>query len=303
MSTSHQFADSWHHLLVDYTKLRVTPAVSIVIPAHNEEKAITRLLRALTAGKTGQKCDVIVVCNGCSDRTAQLARSASPTAVVVELETASKKLALRVGDGLATYYPRVFIDADVEIDASAVQTLVEPLTGGHILATAPKRQIPSDNVSWLVRWYYDVWENLPQVRSGLFGRGVIALSEAGNERVRALPQVMSDDLALSEAFAPSERAIVDRAIVVVYPPRTVRDLIRRRVRVATGNAEADNAGLRTDAARTSMRTLVALGLSEPRMVARLPVFVAVTVVARISARRAIRSGDYETWQRDESSRG
>lgn len=52
-----------------------------------------------------------------------------------------------------------------------------------------------------MRWYYDVWQRLPQVREGLFGRGMIVLSPEGHERVRALPQVMSDDLAMSESFA------------------------------------------------------------------------------------------------------
>lgn len=275
---------------------------SIVIPAHNEERAIARLLRAVTDGSREASFEIIVVCNGCDDRTADFARSAAPSATVVEIEKPSKKEALRVGDGLAQVYPRVFIDADVEIDAADVLRLLRPLKAGNFLASAPIRKIPRTDVKVLVRWYYDVWERLPQVRAGLFGRGVIALTEEANDRVRALPPVMSDDLVVSEAFTPDERTIVEDAIVVVHPPRTVRDLVRRRVRVATGNAEADNSGLRTDAAKTTVGTLFALGRSEPRLIVRLPVFAAVTLFARMSARRAIRSGDFQTWQRDASSR-
>jgi glycosyltransferase involved in cell wall biosynthesis len=275
---------------------------SIVIPAHNEERSIARLLLALQNGAVVEVFEIVVVCNGCTDDTAGIARRTGGSATVVEIEKPSKKEALRLGDTLANAYPRVFVDADVEIGAADILSLVEPLRDGRILASAPRRELPRQNVGWFVRWYYDVWERLPQVRSGLFGRGVMALSKEGNVRVQALPAVMSDDLVLSEAFAPDERIIVEGAVVIVHPPRTIRDLIRRRVRVATGNAEADNAGLRTAGARTSIRTLLALGRSEPHLWPRLPVFVLITVVARISARRAIRSGDFQTWQRDESSR-
>ena len=54
--------------------------------------------------------------------------------------------------------------------------------------------------------------------------------------------------------------------------------------------------------RTSTRTLLGLAVTRPGLALRLPVFVAVHVAARLGARRALRSGDFTTWQRDESSR-
>lgn len=85
-----------------------------------------------------------------------------------------------------------------------------------------------------MRWYYAVWEQLPEVRGGLFGRGVIGLSEAGYTRVASLPPLLADDLVASLAFKPEERVIVPGARVVVHTPRTVRDLLRRRVRATMG---------------------------------------------------------------------
>ena len=46
-------------------------AISIVIPAHNEEAVIGRLLRSLSDRKEND--EIIVVCDGCSDRTAEIA--------------------------------------------------------------------------------------------------------------------------------------------------------------------------------------------------------------------------------------
>ncbi|MFN0030181.1 MAG: glycosyltransferase [Acidimicrobiales bacterium] len=274
---------------------------SIVIPAHNEERVIERLLHGLLADSRPGEFDIVVVCNGCEDRTAELARLASPEVRVIETPEASKSAALRLGDDAALGFPRLFIDADVQISGQSVRQLANALTSGALDAGGPRRVISRDGVGFLVRCYYDVWERLPRVQDGLFGRGVIALSERGNQRVAALPQMMADDLVVSEAFGPSERTIVDSAQVVVFPPRTLRDLHRRRVRTATGNAQVKLAGLQSSR-NTSTRSALRTVATDPRLLVRSPVYLAVAAAARFSARRPIKAGDYSTWLRDESSR-
>jgi len=263
---------------------------------------MARTLGNLLDGAEPHELDVIVVCNGCTDATSREARAFQPRVRVVEIPQPSKNMAVRVGNQMTEIYPRVHLDADVQLSAPAVRSLIAPLMAGHVLATAPARTIRCDGVSPIVRWYYDVWESLPQVRQGLFGRGVIALSRAGQDRVDALPAVMSDDLAVSEAFAVTERAIVHDAIVVVIPPRTVSDLLRRRVRVATGNAQVQHAGLRSPESKTSAITLINIILRRPSLALRMPFFLGVTALARFRSRRAIKRGDFTTWLRDESSR-
>ena len=274
----------------------------VVIPAHNEERAIGRLLHALQPDPANPNLEIVVVCNGCTDGTAEVARRMAPQSTVIEIEMPSKKEALRVGDRAVRSFPRIFIDADVEINNANVIRLITPLNTDGRLAAGPRRILSKDGIRILVRSYYDVWERLPQVRSGLFGRGVVALSEEGNQRVQRLPLVMSDDLVMSEAFSPDERVIVADAVVIVHPPTNLKDLIRRRVRVATGNSEADNAGLRGSSAKTSLSSLWRMIVEEPILIPKVPIFLGVTLAARVIARRAIKNGDYATWHRDESSR-
>lgn len=275
-------------------------AASVIIPAHNEARTIHRLLSQLTTPVNGRSLEVLVVCNGCTDATAQIARAHG--VVVHEIPDASKRKALRRGDDVAHAFPRVYIDADVEITAADVLRLADAVATGEIQASAPERRIPREGVNLLVNWYYDVWETLPQVRGGLFGRGVIALSEDGNARVRALPPSMSDDLVVSEAFGPHETLVLRDAYVVIRPPKTVGDLVRRRIRVATGNVEASTAGLQSRGARTTLSTVVGVGRTRPTLFLKAPVFLGVALVARFLSRRAVRAGDFTTWQRDESSR-
>lgn len=273
---------------------------SVVIPAHDEERGIARNLTALLDGSA--RLDVLVVCNGCTDRTAEVARRFAPQVRVIEIPEASKSAAVRAGNAASAVFPRLHLDADVALSGADVLRLIEPLGRPGVLATAPRRVIPRDGCSPLVRWYYDVWEQLPQVGSGLFGRGAFALSRTGQDRVSALPTVMSDDLAASDAFSDAERLVVDSATVTVWPPRTVGDLLRRRIRVITGTTEARQAGLQRRDSTTHLSTLAQLGRQRPALIPRIGVFVAVTAVARLRARRAARSGTASTWQRDESSR-
>ncbi|MGV4981088.1 glycosyltransferase [Streptomyces sp. NRAIS4] len=278
---------------------------SIVIPAHNEARVIGRLLDSLLADPSEDETDIVVVCNGCTDDTARIAAAHGPRVRVVEIPVPSKHAALRTGDDHARGFPRVYVDADVVITGADVRALTEPLTddASGILATAPERRIPLAACTWRVRAYYQVWQRLPAVREGLFGRGVIAVSKAGHARIAALPPLMADDLAASLAFAPRERLVVGAARVVVHPPRTWPDLIRRRIRAAVSTAQVEQHQRPEEAsARTSTADLKAMLRKEPKLFAGVVVFVAAALVARREAQKAIRAQDFGTWLRDESSR-
>jgi Glycosyl transferase family 2 len=274
---------------------------SIVIPAHNEERGIGRLLDALAGRGSTSEFELIVVCNGCTDATVDVAGRYAPAVRVIELPEPSKRAALKRGDREATTFPRLYVDSDVDLDASSARALVAALRG-PVLAAAPVRVIPRDGASWVVRAYYDVWEQLPQVQSAPFGRGVVAISEAGHERIRDLPPAMSDDLAMTAVFDDPERTVVAGARVVIRPPRTARDLVRRRIRVNTGNAELDRVGARPDSLRTSPGMLLDIARRRPALAPKLVVYVGVVLAGRIGARRRIRRGDFHTWLRDDSSR-
>ena len=49
--------------------------MSVVIPAHNEEKYVARCIRSIknSAKNFGGRVEIIVVCNRCTDRTAEIA--------------------------------------------------------------------------------------------------------------------------------------------------------------------------------------------------------------------------------------
>jgi glycosyltransferase involved in cell wall biosynthesis len=279
---------------------QIGPSATVVVPAHNEESGLRRLLpRLLKAAQPGE-FKILVMCNGCTDGSAEEARRYGPDVEVIELSQPSKAAALAEGRARVAHFPVVFVDADVALDTSALRALVASVAQNGALAAAPERTLEKAGVSRLAGWYYDIWERLPTVRSGLFGRGVIALSEEGFRRVSGLPRFMSDDLAFSEAFEPSERRVVPEAVVSVWPARTWRSLLNRRIRVVRGTRELNAAGGLTPAASTHLGDLIGIVREEPWTVTRIPLFLATTVIAR--ARERQRRPYEPVWARDETSR-
>jgi hypothetical protein len=221
----------------------------------------------------------------------------------LSIPSASKREALAVGNREARDFPRIYVDADVELRTEDIRALAEALRRAEVLAAAPELVLALAGRPWPIQWYYDVWTRLPEVRRGLFGRGVIAISEAGYARIANLPQVLADDLAASLAFSAAERTIVAGAQVVVHPALRFTDLLRGRIRAATGVAEVERTpGTPNSSARTRLSDLLAILRNRPYMAPRVALFLAVAVLARIQASRAIGQGDYSTWLRDESSR-
>ncbi|MFF2275649.1 glycosyltransferase [Agromyces sp. NPDC058126] len=281
--------------------VRQGTACTVVIPAHDEEVALPRLLRPLLEDAHPGEFRVLVVCNGCTDGTAEVAATFAGVEVL-SIPTASKYAAIEAGGAATDAFPIVFVDADVALDTTALRALVATLRDdGGILATAPRRRLDRAGVSMPAKWYYDVWERLPQVRTGLFGRGVIALSEPGWARVSALPRYTADDAAFSDAFRPEERTITLGAESRVWPARTWTSLLKRRIRAIGGMRELRAAGRSPESSATHPRDLAAIVVREPRMLLRMPVFLLMTVAARSAERRARRSGR-SGWLRDETSR-
>jgi glycosyltransferase involved in cell wall biosynthesis len=276
--------------------------ISVVIPAHNEERVVGRLLDGLLADADAEEFDIVVVSNGSGDGTVSVAAQRAGVRVL-EIEDASKHLALLAGDGAATGFPRLYVDADVELDTASARALGEALSTDGVLAVAPSRDLRLDSSAWAVRAYYQVWDRLPTVRDGLHGRGVLGVNEAGFARIADRPELIGDDLFLHSRFAPTERRVVPDSHSVVRGPRTVGDLIRRRTRAAQANTQL---GTRTSGETvttgSSGRELVRLARSEPTLWPSLAVFITVTLVARIRAWWLRRRGSAGVWLRDESSR-
>ena len=184
---------------------------------------------------------MVVVCNGCTDDTANIARRFGPTVHVVESEIARKTHALNLGDQIAAVFPRIYADADIVITVDAIRALARRLERGDVLAVAPTAEINLTGCSWLVRKYYGIRSRLPSSREGIGGSGVYALSEAGRRRFGQFPDVMADDTYVRLQFKPAERETLPCVKSTVFAPRTIPRLIAVRTRAYRGNIRTRSA--------------------------------------------------------------
>ncbi|MET7403288.1 glycosyltransferase [Dactylosporangium sp. NPDC005572] len=275
---------------------RTDLVAGVVIPAHNEATVIGRCLDALRDGASDDALDITVVANGCTDATAWIAR-ARPGVRVLELPKASKSAALNAGDAVSAAFPRIYLDADIVLEPAAARALAAALTGpGAPLAVVPRRDLDVAGRSPLVRAFYAIDRHLPAYRSGLFGRGVVAVSAAGRARFERFPDVLADDLFLDGQFHAAEKAVVEAVGARVATPRHSRELLRclTRIRAANAQLRAADPTIRRAARLAWLRDVV---LHRPWLAPASVVYVTFAVRAALAARRA-----EPTWQRDTSTR-
>lgn len=212
--------------------------VLVVVPAHNEEQVIERGLRALLE-VSDLRVRVVVVANGCSDATADVARDVPDHRVeVIELAAGGKARAVRAGfDRAAGEGVVAVVDADVVLDRAALPGLVDVLAVDEARIAAPALVLDLGACSWWVRRYYAAWRREAHVARGDIGaRGIYAVNPAGLERLVSMPDIIADDGWAKARFAPEERRVTE-GTSTVRPARTWVAQVRRRARVIAGNRE------------------------------------------------------------------
>lgn len=280
--------------------------ISIVIPAHNEESVIARCLGAFVPQAEAGEIEVFVVCNGCRDRTAQIAGGFGPSVHVIETDVASKTNALNLGDDAASHFPRLYLDADVVMDMASIRAVADALRQPGALAAAPRVEtLFSDDCDWSVRAFYRFWLALPFVQEGMITAGAYALSEAGRARFGRFPDVIADDGFVRLHFTAGERVEVAAAVSQVMAPSRLADLVRIRSRSRLGVYQLKTRYpelFRVERRDKRYGRAVIQMSRDPRLYLPAIPFVAVSVLSRMRAGRQMRLLENYVWERDSSSR-
>lgn len=128
--------------------------VSIVLPCLNEEDAIGECVREARdwLGRSGLSGEVIVVDNGSTDRSAQLAREAG--ARVVQEPRPGKGHAVRRGIQVSKGRFLVLADADGTYDLSGLEQLIAPLQNGYdmVIGNRLRGAMEFGSMPWLHRY-------------------------------------------------------------------------------------------------------------------------------------------------------
>src|SRR4051812_9313292 len=226
------------------TGLKSDQRVTVIIPAHNEEQALRPTLLALMEQDFTGQLRIVVVPNGCTDRTAEVARSFTSKAqehgfdlVVAELEEGCKPKALNHGDlNAITDSIRIYLDADIRLSSNAITSVARELRDGSgIHCSAPRIQVAPAR-SLVTRAYLKVWLNTPYIQNDVIC-GFYGVSAEGRRRWDKFPIIIADDKFTRMQFARHERKVAQDATMTIQYAEGLKELCKVRTRWTRGNIE------------------------------------------------------------------
>jgi len=273
------------------------PSGAVIIPAHNEAAVIERTLQSLSEVIEWGTVDVVVACNGCTDGTDAIV-SRWEGVSVLHVPEASKAAALNAGDQCTCLWPRLYLDADIEVNTEALSAVFTALEDGALLAARPAFRYDTQGASAPVRAYYRARSRIPGNAQGLWGAGVYALSRAGHDRFGVFPTLTGDDYFVDRLFDEREKAVLHTEPVIVRTPRTTAALLAVLRRTYRGNSEQDVAAGGTSLSRTARELLASV--RGPWTAFDAFVYATFAFVGRRRASLSAKSSP--SWERDESRR-
>lgn len=153
----------WHARPLRWTQ--TLPSVSLIIPAYNEEFYLkSKLDNSLSMAYPGDRLEVLVVADGSTDQTCEIARSYSSQGVrlLYRPQRLGKATALNYAAAEARGDVLVFTDANAILSENAVRRLVRNFGDDHVAAVAGAKHVFDGDrsaaaIGESLYWRYESW--------------------------------------------------------------------------------------------------------------------------------------------------
>ena len=190
---------------------------SVIIPAHNEEVGIARTLQGVLADDVPD-LEIVVVVNASTDRTAEIARSVDPRVKVIDTPTPGKTNALNLGEKELTSFPRVFLDADIQLKPGTLTAILNA-SGEPCQIVSPQPVFDLAGCGPGMRLFMQANRyNHYFGRGAPNGSGCFVLTEEARGRWNEFPNIVADDGFVHAHFSPDEATTVAGTTAIVGPP-------------------------------------------------------------------------------------
>jgi cellulose synthase/poly-beta-1,6-N-acetylglucosamine synthase-like glycosyltransferase len=238
LSVYHRYLE----LKMEQTPIQQWPLVTIVVPAHNEEKVIKRCIEAILEIDYPKK-EIIVVDDGSTDRTYQLATAYSSKGVKVlrRQNAGGKSGALNTGILVSSGEIIVTCDADSMIARTALRKIVSRFQDQTISAVAGNVKVlnRTNLVTKCQALEYIVNENIYRRVFDIFGVVPVVPGPLASFRKQSLKEIgfydkdtLTEDFDITVKLLKTKRVVQALSDAVVYTeaPSTWRDFIKQRIR-------------------------------------------------------------------------
>ena len=227
------------------------PSVSVVVPAYNEAKVITKTIASLLDQHYAGDLEVIVVDDGSLDGTDDCARAAYPDHQQVRVyrkPNGGKASALNFGIARASGSITIGLDADTVFLPGTIARLIAPLADPRVGAVSGNAKV-GNRINLVTRWQaleYVTSQNLDRRAFSLLDCITVVPGAVGAWRTDVVREVggFSDDtLAEDQDLTLAIRrrgysiAFADDAIALTEAPDTFRGLAKQRFRWSFGTLQ------------------------------------------------------------------
>ncbi|MGY0611407.1 glycosyltransferase family 2 protein [Luteimonas sp. A501] len=185
------------------------PMVSVVVPVHDGEAIVATKLRNLLAlDYPGERVEVLVACDGCSDGTADAARGIDDARVRVLEFTPRRGKASCLNDAVAAATGEVLLMVDVRqrIESGALRALVAHLADPAVGAVGGQLRFEDPDTGFAASvdayWRYESSIRLAEAASG----SVVGVSGALYAMRRALFRPLPAETVLDDVLVPMQVA-------------------------------------------------------------------------------------------------
>lgn len=286
------------------TELTLSQSKStIIIAAYNEASIIRATIRSLVENTELNHYQILVICNGCSDNTEDIIRNEFHTVFCYSIPQASKSLAIRYAESLAPGFPRLYLDADIELNAGDAIALIDFAKKQSAAALiVPASKLDTEQSQNTVKRFYRVWYDTPYVQQLGFGAGAYLLNQLGRDRFTDWPELIADDGFIRSQFLKHEIHVLEQYKVKVKAPKDIFSLIKVKARSKRGNIELkryldQHNSFRKESKRTTLKHTLQVRSS---LCDRL-VYLFVNLTALTLAKWQSLIG-FKAWPRDNSNR-
>ena len=231
------------------------PKISIIIPAHNEERIIVRSIESALEANYPYK-EIIVVDDGSTDRTYSFARPYARSGKIKlihrDVASGSKSGALNYGLFFSTGDLVISVDADTILERNSLREIVKPLSDPRYSAASGNVRIlrgEHGGMNLLVRiqaYEYLISMELGRRFQAIAGTLLIISGAFGTffkKNVDSLGQYDKDtitedfDLTFKMRKLGKRLAFVENAVAWTFAHELWRDWRRQRIRWTRGQAE------------------------------------------------------------------
>ncbi|MEM2485894.1 MAG: glycosyltransferase [Candidatus Bathyarchaeia archaeon] len=231
------------------------PKVSIIIPAHNEEKVISRSIEAAIEAEYPNK-EIVVVDDGSTDGTYRIALQYAKKGKIKllhrDVASGSKAGALNYGLMFATGDIIITVDADTILERDAIKEAVKTLLEEGVSAVSGNVRVLSGEkggINLLVKlqaYEYLLALELGRRFNSIIGTLLIISGAFGafwRKYIESLGRydldTITEDFDVTVKMRKLNKKLVfsEKAVAWTFVPETLRDWIRQRIRWTRGQAE------------------------------------------------------------------